>query len=116
MFRTFSLGILLMATPSGANAADWAFAGTNDDGTWFVDRETVERKGDVRTFWNWSKMHNGTSNLAHVRINCTTKVFQIFYLDARDANGRLAYSGASLPEDNAPPGSVIDHAWEVVCR
>ena len=99
----------------GATGSDWVYAGTNEDGKWFVDRGSLQRKGDIVTFWEWAQMHNGTSNLAHYRINCVTKVFKAYDIDGRDTGGRVVYRGASAPEDSIPDGSVIDHAYRLVC-
>ena len=118
---------VLGAGLSPANAADWAAVGLFDQGTFYIDRDSIAREGETRKVWTMldyrqpktnshGQAYRSTRSLQ--QIQCKTQQVKTlslaFYKGTRGAGDVLSSEGVIQEWQPIPPDSVLAKmAWTV---
>ena len=123
LVRTFVLGFALLASATGADAADWKKLGESPTvGILLADMDTVERTGD--TVAAWLKYPNYKSDVdsrvasASVRTKfyCSAGEFEMFKMLVRDKDGKVLYDVMDQHGRNrVQSGTVFGSASKTLC-
>ena len=108
-------------------AADWAALGLFDQGTFYIDRDTIVREGETRKVWTMLDYRQPKSN-SHglpyrstrslVQIQCKTQQVKTlslaFFKGTRGSGDVLSSEGVIQDWQPIPPDSVLAKmAWTV---
>ena len=120
-------GAVLATLLLPAQAADWAAVGLFDQGTFYIDRDHVERDGDTRKVWTMldyrqpktnshGQAYRSTRSLQ--QIQCKTQQVKTlslaFYKGTRGSGDVLSSEGVIQEWQPIPPDSVLAKmAWTV---
>lgn len=112
---------------SPANAADWAAVGLFEQGTFYIDRDSIAREGETRKVWTMldyrqpktnshGQAYRSTRSLQ--QIQCKTQQVKTlslaFYKGTRGAGDVLSSEGVIQEWQPIPPDSVLAKmAWTV---
>jgi len=124
-----ALCCLVLLAISGGVHAGWASVGRFDRGEFYIDRSTIDVKGDQREVWSMMnyrnpEMHpNGhifRSTRSLLQLQCKAKRARAVHLshftDAMLGGKQISKMG-SLPEwDPVPPDTPIREILDLVCR
>ena len=118
---------VLGAGLSPANAADWAAVGLFEQGTFYIDRDSIAREGETRKVWTMldyrqpktnshGQAYRSTRSLQ--QIQCKTQQVKTlslaFYKGTRGAGDVLSSEGVIQEWQPIPPDSVLAKmAWTV---
>ena len=118
---------VLGAGLSPANAADWAAVGLFEQGTFYIDRDSIAREGETRKVWimldyrqpktnSHGQAYRSTRSLQ--QIQCKTQQVKTlslaFYKGTRGAGDVLSSEGVIQEWQPIPPDSVLAKmAWTV---
>ncbi|MEY3628161.1 MAG: surface-adhesin E family protein [Limnohabitans sp.] len=109
-------------------AADWAAVGLFDQGTFYIDRDSIAREGEARKVWamldyrqpqhnSHGKTYRSTRSLQHIQ--CKThqvKTLSLaFYAGARGSGDVLSSEGVIQDWQPIPPDSVVAKMARTVC-
>jgi hypothetical protein len=110
-----------------AQAADWAAVGLFDQGTFYIDRDSIAREGDTRKVWTMldyrqsktnshGQAYRSTRSLQHIQ--CKTQQVKTlslaFYKGTRGSDDVLSSEGVIQEWQPIPPDSVLAKmAWTV---
>ena len=128
--RPVALWLAVAASGAGfspAIAADWAALGLFDQGTFYIDRDHIERVGETRKVWTMldyrqpktnSHGHPYRSTRSLLQIQCKThqvKTLSLaFYTGTRGSGDVLSSEGVIQEWQPIPPDSVLAKmAWTV---
>ena len=120
---------LALLAVCGSVHAGWTSIGRFDRGEFYIDRSTIEIKGDQREVWSMMnyrnpEMHpNGKifrSTRSLLQIQCKARlargVHMSHFTDAMLGGKQISKMG-SLPEwDPVPPGTPMRELLDLVCR
>lgn len=120
-------GILLSL--SGAVRAEWTSIGRFDRGEFYIDRSTIQTKGDQREVWSVMNYRNPEmdpsgrifrSTRSLLQLQCKTRqaraIHMSFYSGAMLGGKQISTMG-SLPEwEPVPPGTPMREILDLVCR
>jgi hypothetical protein len=118
--------LLPMACPP-ALAADWAAVGLFEQGTFYIDRDSIAREGETRKVWTMldyrqpqhnshGKTYRSTRSLQHIQ--CKTQRVKTlslaFYTGTRGSGDVLSSEGVIQEWQPIPHDSVVAKmAWTV---
>ena len=118
---------VLGAGLSPANAADWAAVGLFEQGTFYIDRDSIAREGETRKVWTMldyrqpktnshGQAYRSTRSLQ--QIQCKTQQVKTlslaFYKGTRGSGDVLSSEGVIQEWQPIPPDSVLAKmAWTV---
>jgi hypothetical protein len=110
-----------------ANAADWAAVGLFEQGTFYIDRDSIAREGETRKVWTMldyrqpktnshGQAYRSTRSLQ--QIQCKTQQVKTlslaFYKGTRGSGDVLSSEGVIQEWQPIPPDSVLAKmAWTV---
>lgn len=120
-------GAVLATLLLPAQAADWAALGLFDQGTFYIDRDHVERDGDTRKVWTMLDYRQPKTNSHGQAYRSTRSLVQIqckshqvktlslaFYKGTRGSGDVLSSEGVIQEWQPIPPDSVLAKlAWTV---
>ena len=122
------LAICVLGAVTGpVRAADWAALGLFDQGTFYIDRDTIVREGETRKVWTMLDYRQPKSN-SHglpyrstrslVQIQCKTQQVKTlslaFFKGTRGSGDVLSSEGVIQDWQPIPPNSVLAKmAWTV---
>ena len=109
-----------------ANAnSNWQFVAVNDDSTYLIDINSIQKSGDSVTFWNREnlKQRDKFGNFSYKcqdTINCRTRERISRYImayDDLDNNGKLtdSFIASNAKWNPIPPDSVNWELMKIVC-
>ena len=119
---------VLGAGLSPANAADWAAVGLFEQGTFYIDRDSIAREGEARKVWTMldyrqpqlnshGKTYRSTRSLQHIQ--CKTQQVKTlslsFYSGTRGSGDVLSSEGVIQDWQPIPPDSVVAKMARTVC-
>ena len=120
-------GTLLGATLVPAHAADWAAVGLFDQGTFYIDRDSIARESETRKVWTMldyrqpktnshGQAYRSTRSLMHIQCKAQqVKTLSLaFYTGTRGSGNVLSSEGVIQDWQPIPPDSVLAKmAWTV---
>ena len=127
--RTRVVSFLALLLISSSVQAGWTSVGRFDRGEFYIDRSTIEIKGDQREVWSMMnyrnpEMHpNGhifRSTRSLLQIQCKARLARAVHMshftDAMLGGKQISKMG-SLPEwDPVPPDTPMREILDLVCR
>ena len=127
--RTRVVSFLALLIISSSVQAGWTSVGRFDRGEFYIDRSTIEIKGDQREVWSMMnyrnpEMHpNGhifRSTRSLLQIQCKARLARAVHMshftDAMLGGKQISKMG-SLPEwDPVPPDTPMREILDLVCR
>ena len=126
---TRALCCLTLLAICGSAQAGWTSVGRFDRGEFYIDRSTIEIKGDQREVWSMMnyrnpEMHpNGhifRSTRSLLQMQCKARLARAVHMSHFTGSmlgGKEISKMGSLPEwDPVPPGTAMREILDLVCR
>lgn len=123
------MACLVLVSASQSACAEWTSVGRFDRGEFFIDRSSIEIKGDQREVWSVMNYRNPEmdpnghifrSTRSLLQIQCKARLARAVHMSFFSGSmlgGKQISKMGSLPEwDPVPPGTPMREILDLVCR
>lgn len=124
-----SLALFALCTVCGAAQAEWTSVGRFDRGEFFIDRSTLQIKGDQREVWSVMNYRNPAldqnghivrSSRSLLQLQCKVlqarAIHMAFFSGAMLGGKQISYMGSLPGWDKVLPDSPMQKILDLVCR
>ncbi len=124
-----TLLVLSMLFAAGAASAEWTSVARHGNGEFFIDRKSVNIKGDQREVWsmmNYSNPQLSTSGKVYrstrslLQVECKTRyaraIHMSFFSGSLLRGEVIGNMGALPPWEPVPPDSAMREILDLVCK
>lgn len=120
---------LLLGVAATAAHADWSSVARHPNGEFFIDRATINIKGEQREVWSMLNYSNPQVNAAGkvyrstrslLQVECASKyaraIHMSFFSGSSLRGEQISTMGSLPPWEPVPPDSAIRQILDLVCK
>ncbi len=128
MKRAFAC-LLLCVAVTGTARADWSSVARHNHGEFFIDRASIQIKGEQREVWSMMNYSNPQVNAtgkvyrstrALLQVECKTKYARAIHMTFFSGSGlrgeQISTMGSLPPWEPVPPATAMREILDLVCK